>query len=212
VRQVRVQQSVFFLVCVCVCEGIVHCELVPSNTMVNSDFYCDILRYLRENMQRQRPELWRNHNWLLHHDNAPTHTFLKTIEFVTNNNMVTVSLPPYSPDLGPCDFALFPKLKMKLKGWRFETVSEWKERICVTPKWLLGSHELLCQPWLQTYGISYCSYKRNLVYVAIHTNHYLNWILSLTSHGSCIIQPDDIYNFGPVGQFCVQGRERNITG
>jgi hypothetical protein len=23
--------------------------------------------------------------------------------------------PPYSPDLAPCDFALFPKLKMKLK-------------------------------------------------------------------------------------------------
>jgi hypothetical protein len=37
--------------------------------------------------------------------------------------MVIVSHPPYSPDLAPCDFALFPKLKMKLKGWRFETVS-----------------------------------------------------------------------------------------
>jgi hypothetical protein len=30
--------------------------------------------------------------------------------------------PPYSPDLAPCDFALFPKLKIKLKGLRFETV------------------------------------------------------------------------------------------
>jgi hypothetical protein len=29
-----------------------------------------------------------------------------------------------SPDLAPCDFALFPKLKMKLKGQRFETVSD----------------------------------------------------------------------------------------
>jgi hypothetical protein len=34
-----------------------------------------------------------------------------------------ISHPPYSPVLGPCDFALFPKLKMKLKG-RFETVSD----------------------------------------------------------------------------------------
>jgi hypothetical protein len=32
----------------------------------------------------KRPELWRNHNWLLHHDNIPTHTSLKTIEFATN--------------------------------------------------------------------------------------------------------------------------------
>jgi hypothetical protein len=38
--------------------------------------------------------------------------------------MVIVPHPPYSPALAPCDFALFPKLKMKLKGRRFETVSD----------------------------------------------------------------------------------------
>jgi hypothetical protein len=37
--------------------------------------------------------------------------------------MVIIPHPPYLPILGPCDFALFPKLKMKLKGRRFETVS-----------------------------------------------------------------------------------------
>jgi hypothetical protein len=42
-------------------------------------------------------------------------TSLKTTEFLTNN-MVIVHHPPYSPDLAPCDLALFPKLKMKLKG------------------------------------------------------------------------------------------------
>jgi transposase len=51
----------------------------------------------------------------------PAHTSLKTTEFVTNNNMFIVPHPPYSPDLAPCDIALFPMLKMKLKG-RFETV------------------------------------------------------------------------------------------
>jgi hypothetical protein len=38
--------------------------------------------------------------------------------------MVIVPRPPYSPGLGPCDFALFPKLKMKLKQRRFEAVLE----------------------------------------------------------------------------------------
>jgi hypothetical protein len=38
--------------------------------------------------------------------------------------MVIIPQPPYSPDLASCDFALFPKLKMKLKGQRFETVSD----------------------------------------------------------------------------------------
>jgi histone-lysine N-methyltransferase SETMAR len=69
-------------------------------------------------------ELWRNHNWLLHHKNAPAQTSLKTTEFVSNNNMVIVPHAPYSPEIVPCDFALFPKLKMILKARRFETVSD----------------------------------------------------------------------------------------
>jgi hypothetical protein len=75
-------------------------------------------------VRRKRTELWRNHNWLLHHDNALAHMSLKTTEFVTNNNMVIVPHTPYSLDLAPCDFTLFPKLKMKLKTQRFETVSD----------------------------------------------------------------------------------------
>jgi hypothetical protein len=44
-------------------------------------------------------------------------------EFVNNNNMVIISHPPYLLQLDPCDFALFPKLKMKMMGRRFETGS-----------------------------------------------------------------------------------------
>jgi hypothetical protein len=97
-------------------------KVILPNTTVNSDFYCDVLRHVRENVRRKRLELWHNHNWLLHHENVPTHTSLKTTEFVTNT--VIVHHPPYSLDLAPCDFALFPKLKMKLKGQRFEIVSD----------------------------------------------------------------------------------------
>jgi len=35
--------------------------------------------------------------------------------------MTVVAHPPYSPDLVPSDFFLFPKLKMNLKGRRFQT-------------------------------------------------------------------------------------------
>jgi hypothetical protein len=38
--------------------------------------------------------------------------------------MVIIPHPSYSLDLAPCDFALFPKLKMKLMGRRFERVSD----------------------------------------------------------------------------------------
>ena len=41
----------------------------------------------------------------------------------------TVPQPPYSPDLAPCDFCLFPKLKEKLRGCRYETIEEMKEAV-----------------------------------------------------------------------------------
>ena len=37
----------------------------------------------------------------------------------------TVPQPPYSPNLVPCDFWLFPKLK----GCRYETIEEMKEAL-----------------------------------------------------------------------------------
>ena len=35
--------------------------------------------------------------------------------------MAVIPHPPYSPDLAPCDFFLFPKIKLKLNGCRFDT-------------------------------------------------------------------------------------------
>jgi hypothetical protein len=32
--------------------------------------------------------------------------------------------PPYSPDLAPCDFFLFPKAKSALKGHHFESTED----------------------------------------------------------------------------------------
>ena len=37
--------------------------------------------------------------------------------------------PPYSPDLAPCDFWLFLKLKSPLKGKRFQTINEIQENM-----------------------------------------------------------------------------------
>ena len=41
----------------------------------------------------------------------------------------TVPHPPLSPDLAPCDFCLFPKLKEKLTGCRYDTIEEMKEAV-----------------------------------------------------------------------------------
>ena len=39
-------------------------------------------------------------------------------------NIEIMGHPPYSPDLAPSDFFLFPRIKDKLRGLRFESAEE----------------------------------------------------------------------------------------
>jgi hypothetical protein len=64
-------------------KGIVHKEFVLAGKTVNSVFGCDALRRLRENVRRLRLELWRQTNWLLHHNNASSHISFFIREFST---------------------------------------------------------------------------------------------------------------------------------
>ncbi|KAG5331208.1 OR94B protein, partial [Acromyrmex charruanus] len=57
---------------------------------------------------------------ILHDDNAPSHNALIIREFLVKNNTNTNQQPPNSPDLAPCDFFLFDRLKKPLRGTRFE--------------------------------------------------------------------------------------------
>jgi len=41
--------------------------------------------------------------------------------------MTVIPHRPYSPDLAPCDFFLFPKLKLWMKGRTFDTIEEIQE-------------------------------------------------------------------------------------
>ncbi|KYN22659.1 hypothetical protein ALC57_04936 [Trachymyrmex cornetzi] len=57
--------------------------------------------------------------WILHHDNAPSHKAIIVNEFLAKNSTNIIEQPPYSPDMAPADFFLFPKLKLPLRGTRF---------------------------------------------------------------------------------------------
>lgn len=48
--------------------------------------------------------------------------------FFAKNGMISIVHPLYSPDLAPCDSFLFPTLKMDMKGKRFATVEEVKQK------------------------------------------------------------------------------------
>jgi len=73
--------------------------------------------------------MWSSGDWFLRHDNASAHTALNVQQFLAKNNMTVIPHPPYSPDLAPCDFFLFPRVKGQMKGKRFAAVSEVKNKI-----------------------------------------------------------------------------------
>ncbi|UYV68531.1 hypothetical protein LAZ67_6000060 [Cordylochernes scorpioides] len=52
---------------------------------------------------------------LLHHDYVPAHRALSVGDFLTKNSMLTMPHPPYSPDLAPNDFFLFPRMNLTNK-------------------------------------------------------------------------------------------------
>ena len=105
-------------------QGIVHYEFVPEGQTVNQHYYIDVLRRLREDVRRKRPELWATGDWYLLHDNAPPHVAATVQQYIEKTNMNILPHPPYSPDLSPCDYFLFPRMKLGLKGRRFDDIQE----------------------------------------------------------------------------------------
>jgi transposase len=100
-------------------EGLVHNKFLPQHQTMNKTVYITILQRLQNAVRRKRPHKWSCGTWLLHHDNAPCHAALSVREFLAKHSIPVVPHPPYSPDLVPCNFFLFSRLKSTLKGKRF---------------------------------------------------------------------------------------------
>ena len=61
---------------------------------------------------------------IFHDDNAKPHQAWITNEFLLENHVEQYEYAAYPPDLSPCDFFLFPKLKKQLRGIRFNDDNE----------------------------------------------------------------------------------------
>ena len=82
-----------------------------------------VLREFRKRLRRKRPALFKSGQWHFHQDNTPVHNCILVTDYLTKMGIKTVPQPPYNPDLAPCDFWLFPKLR----GCRYEIIEEMKE-------------------------------------------------------------------------------------
>ena len=102
---------------------------VPTGPTVNKEYCAEVLREFRKRFLGKRSALFKSGQWHFQQDNAPVHNSILVTDYLTKMGIKTVPRPPYSPDLAPCDFWLFPKLKEKLRGCLYETIEETKESV-----------------------------------------------------------------------------------
>ncbi|MDD9361985.1 MAG: hypothetical protein PV344_03570, partial [Anaplasma sp.] len=88
---------------------------------------------MRNSVRQKRPDLWEGGEWWFHHNNAPgTHCPVSATIFEQKWHDTASSPPPpppYSPDLTPCVFFLFARMKKVLEGKFFVDVEEVKQKI-----------------------------------------------------------------------------------
>ncbi len=97
-------------------QGVVHVEYLMHGT-VNRHVFKAILERAWTSVRTRRNNIWRHRDrYLLHMDNASSHTADLMKNTLRNLGWNILKHPPYSPDLMPCDFFLFPYLKRRLRG------------------------------------------------------------------------------------------------
>jgi hypothetical protein len=96
-----------------------HKEFALAGQTVSTTFYCDVLRRMRENVQRLRSELWRQNNCPLQsrQRTASLLIFHQGIFLPKNKRSVVPTHPTF----------LFPQLNIKLKGTIEVITAEWQE-------------------------------------------------------------------------------------
>jgi histone-lysine N-methyltransferase SETMAR len=94
----------------CDTYGVVLNHFVPPKTTVTGNYYATLLRTeLMAAIRRKRPHLLRS-GFILHHNNAPSHSSLVVMDTLEKLAVELLLHPPYSPDAAICDFLLFQTL------------------------------------------------------------------------------------------------------
>ena len=112
IRQKKVMLSVWWDV-----HGIVYWTLLPTNTTITADVYCEQLENLRANLSAKRPQ---HDKIYFQYDNARPHIAKSVCKKLLEYGWELLPHPPYSPDLAPTDYHLFRSLSNDLREKIFE--------------------------------------------------------------------------------------------
>lgn len=89
---------------------VVHLEFVPTGSAVNSNFYCNALRHLREDVRLKKGQTFGADINGYSIITAPLLMHpLERHNFLTKDSMMIIPHPPYSPDLAPATWHCFQK-------------------------------------------------------------------------------------------------------
>ena len=112
--------------------------------------------------------------WHFHQDNALVYNSILVTHYLTKMGINTVPPRPYSPDLAPWDFWLFPKLR---GGRRYETIfsclwTKWRNFRFLSP--VITSFSPLCTPPRKDVILSFyfVLYLMKYIYIYIHIYHH----------------------------------------
>ena len=97
--------------------------------LIAKGYNVEVLREFSKRIRRKKLALFKSGQWHFHQDNVPVHNFILVTDYLTKMGINTIPQSSYSRDLAPSDFWLFPKLKEKLRGCRYETIEEMKEAV-----------------------------------------------------------------------------------
>ena len=104
-------------------QGILFIDHLEKGKTIIGEYYSNLLTQLDKKIREKRPGLQKK-KIIFHHDNAPAHKSVLTIGKLRDLHYELLEHQPYSSDLAPSDFHLFPKLKIFLAGQRFSSNQE----------------------------------------------------------------------------------------
>lgn len=104
-------------------HGIVSLDFLEKGKTITGQYYAELLDKLNDAIRTKRPHL-AGKKVLFHQDNAPAHNSMVAMAKLHQLRYELLPHPPYSPDLAPSDFFLFPNLKRYLRGKRFYSNAE----------------------------------------------------------------------------------------
>ena len=98
-------------------------DRIPCGTSVTAVYYRDWMQKLRRKMHKNQPDLLGDGPLILH-DNAHPHLGKVVTDLLSKYEWEMLPHMPYSPDMSPPDFDLYPKLKEPMRGHRFSSLED----------------------------------------------------------------------------------------